>query len=204
MKRFITATLTLALFTGMSAGKASAQDVLGANYEGEGFVDLNSLNAGPVHGLNPGDNGFVYGAMCTNELIAIIAFAAKEVGFTCTYVCLRGEKVSIKDVHCPSVIAPSDCPELGGQEGENIVDLWFELVDAGYTEDEAFDLIELVIGDHNALGFEGESVNILTSYEGKLPIAEPLPVNNTQRGYISNIRSKKRTHWSEPQGHILW
>jgi hypothetical protein len=35
------------------------------------------------------------------------------------------------------IIDPSDCPEL--------VDLWFELVDAGYTEDEAFEMIELMI-----------------------------------------------------------
>ena len=71
-------------------------------------------------------------------LDAIIAIAAKEVGFTdsCDYVCLRGEKVSIKNV---------DCPQLDGQEGEDIVDLWFELVDAGYTEDEAFELIEMVM-----------------------------------------------------------
>ena len=25
--------------------------------------------------------------------------------------------------------------------------LWFELVDAGYTEDEAFDLVEMVMGE---------------------------------------------------------
>ena len=33
---------------------------------------------------------------------------------------------------------PFGCPE--------IMDLWFELVDAGYTEDEAFDLVEMVMG----------------------------------------------------------
>ncbi len=134
-------------------------------------------------------------------------------------------------------------------------------MDAGYTEDEAFNLIELVmvtgpntvpsfspvIADDMVLEamspdisivnrlassktsealtraktseagqqygftsvpynehFEEESENTLTSWDGKLPIAEPVPVNDTQRGYISNIRSKKRTHWIEPQGHILW
>jgi hypothetical protein len=34
---------------------------------------------------------------------------------------------------------PNDCPDL--------VDLWFELVDAGYTEDEAFDLIEMAMDE---------------------------------------------------------
>ena len=35
-------------------------------------------------------------------------------------------------------INPADFPE--------IMDLWFELMDAEFTEDEAFDLIELVMG----------------------------------------------------------
>jgi len=159
----------------------------------------------------------LYSPDTVDGLIAIIAFAATEVGIMDPDDCpnlgdklfVWGDKLQLSTAvmdpdDCPNVMDPADCPSLGGQEGEDLVDLWFELVDAGYTEDEAFDLIELVIGDHNALGFEGESVNILTSYEGKLPIAEPLPVNNTQRGYISNIRSKKRTHWIEPHGHILW
>ncbi|MCH2202241.1 MAG: hypothetical protein MK102_09735 [Fuerstiella sp.] len=41
-------------------------------------------------------------------------------------------------------IDPIDYRSLGGQEGEELVDLWFELVDAGYTEDEAFEMIESV------------------------------------------------------------
>lgn len=32
-------------------------------------------------------------------------------------------------------------PDLGGQEGEEIIDLWFELLDAGYSEDEAFEML---------------------------------------------------------------
>ena len=56
-------------------------------------------------------------------------------------------------VDCPEIVEPpcdihwEASPQLGGQEGEDIVDLWFELVDAGYTEDEAFDLVEMVMGD---------------------------------------------------------
>ena len=53
------------------------------------------------------------------------------------------------------IIDPDDCPQLGGQEGEDIMGLWqdcnnydglwFRLLDAGYTEDEAFEMIELTI-----------------------------------------------------------
>jgi hypothetical protein len=37
----------------------------------------------------------------------------------------------------PNIMDPDDYP--------NLVDLWFELMDAGYTEDEAFEMIELTI-----------------------------------------------------------
>ena len=37
------------------------------------------------------------------------------------------------------VLFSGDCPE--------ILDLWFELLDAGYTKDEAFDLVEMVMGE---------------------------------------------------------
>ena len=51
------------------------------------------------------------------------------------------------------------------------MDLWFELMDAGYTEDEAFDLIEMVMSEERNL-------------------FDPEAVNDTQRGYISYIRSE--------------
>jgi hypothetical protein len=47
------------------------------------------------------------------------------------------------------VVDPDDCP--------SIVDLWFELVDAGYTEDEAFEMIEMVMGEGPTL-FEPEDI----------------------------------------------
>ena len=70
------------------------------------------------------------------------------------------------------------------------MDLWFELVDAGYTEDEGFDLVELVMegtfedGICSTMGASG-----LTSYEGKLPIAEPLPesLHHTFVDYINEL-----------------
>ena len=106
MKRLIATTLTVALFTGLYAGKASAQDALGATAEGKGLLDLNGLNAGPVDGLNACDDGFVYGAMCTNELIAIIAFAATEFG----------------------IIDPDDCPNVMDRVYNGLADFtaWFQ------------------------------------------------------------------------------
>ena len=183
MKRFITATLTLALITGLSSGKACAQQ---ANDQ-QGIWNDITFNCHAT----PDAQG----------LIAIIALAATEVGIIAPSDCPQLGGQEGEDIVCasfagvathpwdrpdgwdldPDVIAPPDYS--AGQEAVDIVDLCFELVDAGYTEDEAFDLIELVIGDHNALGFEGESVSTLTSYEGKLPIAEPLPERLPVKSY---------------------
>ena len=106
MTRFIAATLTLALITGMSSGKASASNVNNTMHQ----------NFYP-NVVDPDD--------------------------------------------CPEITCPADdfilweaSPQLGGQEGavtaaeaEDIMDLWFELVDAGYTEDEAFEMIEMLMGE---------------------------------------------------------
>ncbi len=73
-----------------------------------------------------------------------------------------------------------DCPDIngspGGQSAIIYVDLSFQLVDAGFTGDEAFDLVEIVL-ETDALTpqFEGGSVNILIIDENDFPIAEPLP-----------------------------
>jgi len=45
------------------------------------------------------------------------------------------------------IIDPDDCSQLGGKEGEDLVDLWFELVDAGYAEDEAFEMIDMLMDE---------------------------------------------------------
>ena len=49
------------------------------------------------------------------------------------------------------VMAPNDCPNFVDAStlptGPQVVDLWCELLYAGYTEDEAFEMIEMVIGE---------------------------------------------------------
>lgn len=117
MKRFITAMLTLALVSGLSAGKASAQQA----------KDQQSIW-----------NDITFNCHATSDLegiIAIIALAATETGIIDPSDCPR-----IIDIgECDEIIDPDDCP--------NLVDLWFELVDAGYTEDEAFEMIEMLMGE---------------------------------------------------------
>ena len=76
---------------------------------------------------NPCGDGLVYGALCNNEL-AVDTDLADGVD---------GNGVNV--------------PKLGGQEDEDVINLWFELVDAGYTEDEAFDLVELVMFSPSSL-----------------------------------------------------
>jgi len=90
MKRLIATTLTVALFTGLYAGKASAQDVSGSI--GDKIAMVNTAES-----------------------------ALDEIGGMLH--------------HSEPVVDPSDCPD--------IMDLWFELLDCGFTEDEAFDLIEM-------------------------------------------------------------
>ena len=55
---------------------------------------------------------------------------------------------------CPSVMGDVPFLKCGGQEGEDPVDLWFELLYVGYTEDEAFEMSEMVIGEGSWLGWD--------------------------------------------------
>ncbi len=130
MKRLIATMLILALFTGMSAGKASAQDGIAIAAHTHSVI---SISSEPDYGDGLPPLWFTAESGLTDISGMVLRFAATEIG----------------------IIDPDDCPRLGGQEGEDIVDLWFELVDAGYTEDEAFDLVEMVMGEDNALGLVG-------------------------------------------------
>ena len=173
MKRFITAMLTLALITGLSSDKASAQ----------------------ISMTNTAEGGL-------NEVSGIIVrFAATETGIIAPNDCpsvvdsqnFIDTLNRVIDIHepydlpvdifltdCPEIVDPDDCPRIMdrvynapddftawfqpttvptavpyedpaiGARPEycpSIVDLWFELVDAGYTEDEAFEMIEMVMGE---------------------------------------------------------
>ena len=104
MKRLIATTLTVALFTGLYAGKASAQDVSGSI--GDKIAMVNTAES-----------------------------ALDEIGGMLH--------------HSEPVVDPSDCPD--------IMDLWFELLDCGFTEDEAFDLIEMVLDEGPKL-FDPEDI----------------------------------------------
>ena len=207
MKRFIAATLTLALISGLSSGKASAQDALSVTIDSEGgSTDLYSPDT--VDGLiaiiafaatetgivDPSDrlsvlNGTDYAMDAMPDFLApndCPSGMDPDAGTTLSAIAIpnlieagrRTEALSIygvrrylgSDTQSPThidrdladfgldgcdamwvstegVMVPYGCPNIGGQEGEDIVDLWFELVDAGYTEDEAFDLVEMVIGE---------------------------------------------------------
>jgi hypothetical protein len=112
--------------------------------------------------LNTADDGL---SDTVDGLIAIIALAATETGIISPYFYPKLDTGPIDPADYPNLggqegeavihpdyypkldtgpIDPADYPNLGGQEGEDLVDLWFELVDAGYTEDEAFEMIEPV------------------------------------------------------------
>jgi len=102
--------------------------------------------------LNNAPDDAHYLSDTVDGLIAIIALAATETGIIDLHYYPKlggqeGEAVIHPDYY-PKLdtgpIDPADYPNLGGQEGEDLVDLWFELVDAGYTEDEAFEMIEPV------------------------------------------------------------
>jgi len=94
-------------------------------------------------------------------LIAIIALAATETGIIDPSDCpsyMDPTTAGLADPYLrPEIIDPSDCPRIidigecdeiiDPDDCPNLVDLWFELVDAGYTEDEAFEMIEILMGD---------------------------------------------------------
>ena len=139
MKRFLATMLTLALFIGLSSGNASAKDFFGISM------------ANTTEGGSDGISG------------ATIRFAATEVGIM-DLIDLswlggqEGEDIVDKDTANIPLYAmdPGACPNLDGQEGTDAVDLWFELVDAGYTEDEAFELVEMVMGSGLGAARAGE------------------------------------------------
>ena len=168
MKRFITATLTLALFTCLSAGKASAGN---ADVTEELYTAFNFI-AGSVPNPDTWQGGSTNLYWPANGLIAIIAIAATEVG----------------------LVDSADCPKLGGQEGEEIaaspdrsdfrgcipgdapdvshidlaLGLFFELRDSGFTEDEAFELVEMVM-------------------ESDLETARPQPISGEATGKVTHL-----------------
>ena len=135
MKRLIATMLILALFTGMSAGKASAQDGIAIAAHTHSVI---SISSEPDYGDGLPPLWFTAESGLTDISGMVLRFAATEIG----------------------IIDPDDCPRLGGQEGEDIVDLWFELVDAGYTEDEAFDLVEMVMSEELIARLNGVDVDI--------------------------------------------
>ena len=139
MKRFSTTTLTLALITGLFAGKASAQDALSLIQTAEGTM---SETDGILHRFaaitTTGTTGSDFELVNQDNGHLTIDTQAGQ-GVIDPADC---QSIVDKDTaHIPpdSIIHPDDCPE--------IMDLFFELVDAGFTDDEAFDLIEMVMGE---------------------------------------------------------
>ena len=154
MTRFI-AILTLALTAALSADEAFAADVTQDHY----IITKTGGYFSPAEADDILLDAW-YSPDTVDGLIAIIALAATETGIIdpsdCPEVVDPNDCPNVLDpsasnlhhcfvdfiidpVDCPQVMDPDDCP--------NLVDLWFELVDAGYTKDEAFDLVELVTGE---------------------------------------------------------
>jgi len=118
MKRLIITMLTLALITGMYAGNASAGNsgVTEELYTAFNFITGRcDLETWQGGQYDPGDAE-------TGNL--------NSMNYT-------GNVRLVDPADCPNIMDPNDCPD--------IMDLWIELVDAGFTEDEAFDLIEMVL-----------------------------------------------------------
>ncbi|MCH2201848.1 MAG: hypothetical protein MK102_07750 [Fuerstiella sp.] len=163
MKRFITATLTLALTAALSADKAPAaqanQSPLLAlsmvNTAESGMDDITGMLHVQIEDSGGGSN--FYSSDTVDGLIAIIALTAIETGVIDPADCpsvmddLPFLEQVVDPEDCPSVIDPADCPQIvDPQDCPDLVDLWFELVDAGYTEDEAFETIELLMDSDSA------------------------------------------------------
>ncbi|MCH2203043.1 MAG: tyrosinase family protein [Fuerstiella sp.] len=126
MKRFITATLTLALTAALSADNVSAAQ---PGVSEELYAGLYSPNTGDDH---PNLHH------CFVDYIWAIWQDCND------YDGIEPDKLST------AILDDMPFLEFGGQEGEDLVDLWFELVDAGYTEDEAFETIELLMDSDSA------------------------------------------------------
>ncbi|MCH2202859.1 MAG: tyrosinase family protein [Fuerstiella sp.] len=125
MKRFI-AILTLILITALSADNVSAAQ---PGVSEELYAGLYSPNTGEDHpNLHHCFVDYVWALWqdCNDYDVTKDAFRPFVEG-------------------TPHALPHLSYPELGGQEGEDLVGLWFELVDAGYTEDEAFQMIEMVL-----------------------------------------------------------
>ncbi|MCH2202815.1 MAG: hypothetical protein MK102_12660 [Fuerstiella sp.] len=134
MKRFI-AILTLALTAALSADEAFAADVTQDDYiitNGRSYFSAAEADDIRLDAW--------YSPDTVDGIIAIIALAATETGI-------------IGPEDRPNIMAPLDCPEL--------VDLWFELVDAGYTDDEAFEMIEMAIGENGRSGWDQPVTQII-------------------------------------------
>ena len=153
MKRFI-AILTLALTAALSADDASAQQanavpLLALSMAGTAEAPLEEIG-GMLMWTDSISNDGDYSDPVVPALLDLIADNDCIVylwydGFADWLSVLNGTDYVMDAT--PNSLDPSDCPNLGGQEGEDLVDLWCELLYAGYTEDEAFEMIEMVTGE---------------------------------------------------------
>ena len=117
------AILILVLISGLSVGKASAQQshafprlVLGMMNTIGGTLVWYVVGVDDFS-FYSGDGDEIYTDSATDDLSLII-----------------------DPDDCPSAMGDVPFLKCGGQEGEDPVDLWFELLYVGYTEDEAFEM----------------------------------------------------------------
>ena len=145
MTRFITTMLTLALITGLSYDNASAQ-------QGNATPNLAlSMISTGESGMGSDDHPNLHHTF-VDYIWAIWQDCNDYDGVKDAFrPYIEGTPHALPHLSYPNLTGPiggtlDRTPAVIDSDCRNVVDLWIELVDAGYTQDEAFDLVEMVMG----------------------------------------------------------
>ena len=148
MTRYI-AILTLALTAGFSPGKASAQQASAVPLLSSSMANTAESSLDQMGGM------LMRTDSATDDCSSLEINGFSSVPYTEHF---QGKSViPVNDAYFPDddgntigcgpyLFILDDMPflELGGQQGDNLVALWLEVVDAGLTEHEAFEIIRML------------------------------------------------------------